>query len=220
MVYKGVFPTTSEPVTILCKKRYVIGYSTTRKAPLWVAHRLTAQQVQAATSTRTGTFSIDPSLPPSQQSALSEYIGSGFDRGHQVPYEDLADDPQAAAESNLLTNVVPQFPTNNRGIWNALEGRVRKVALTRGEVYIVTGPLYDGKIQVLSKGTPVPTRLWKMVLVPHTTEAFTVIIPNADGLPASTMSQYFSTITALQRTNPLVNPLPARATFNNKRSFN
>lgn len=219
MVYKGIFPTTSESITIICKKRFVIGYSTIRKTPLWVAEVLTKERVQNANGIRTGTFSIDPALAPAAQSALAEYAGTGFDRGHQVPFEDLADDLQAAAESNVLTNAVPQVAMNNRGIWKALEGRTRKVALSKNFIYIVTGPIFDGHIQTLSRGTPIPTRLWKMILVPHTTEAYTVIIPNTGGLPTSTMPQYFSTITNLQRINLLVNPLPVEATFNDRRSF-
>lgn len=220
MVFGGVFPTTSEPVKIICKKRYVIGYSTTRKAPLWVAEKLTAAQVRAAVNSRTGSFSIDSSISKNEQSTLKEFIGSGFDRGHMVPYEDLADDPIASAETNMLTNVVPQAALNNRGIWNALEKRARALAVSRGEVFIITGPIYDGKVSTLSGGTPIPTRLWKIILVPHTTESFTVIIPNANGLPTSTMPTYFSSISSLRKINSLVNPLPARSTFNDKRSFN
>jgi endonuclease G len=220
MVFNGVFPKTSEPVTILCKKRFVIGYSTARKAPLWVAEALTPTNIQNATGDRVNAFRPDPALPKTDQATLADFVGTGFDRGHMVPFEDLADDLEAASESFFLTNMVPQFSTNNRGIWNALEQRVRKLpSPTRKVIYIVTGPIFDGTPTKLKSGAQVPTRLYKMVLSPNSSESFTVIIPNADGLSTSSMPLYFSTIANLRKANPIVNPLPVKGTFIDRREF-
>ena len=219
MVYKGIYPKAKEPVTILCHKRYVVGYSTERKAPLWTAEVLTAAQVAAATGVRSNNFRPNPAIPRNQQATIADFIGTGDDRGHMVPFEDLADDLEAADEGFYLTNIVAQVAQNNRGIWNALEGRTRKLATAKGQIYIVTGPIFDGTPAKLKSGAQIPTRLWKMVLAPSTVEAYTVIIPNAPGLATSSMPLYFSTIPNLKKTNLHVDPLPVTATFISKRSF-
>lgn len=220
MVFNGIFPRTAEPVTILCKKRFVVGYSTTRKAPLWVAEALTLQNIQNATGERTNPFKPDPALPRDQQATLADFVGTGYDRGHMVPFENLADDLSAAAESFYLTNLIPQVSANNRGIWSALEGRVRKIpSPTRNTIFIVTGPIFDGTPERLKGGAQIPTRLYKMVLSPNSSEAFTVVIPNAAGLATSSMPLYFSTIANLRKMNPLVDPLPTSGTFIDRKVF-
>jgi endonuclease G len=219
MVFGGKFPTSSEPVTILCKKRFVIGYSIERKSPLWVAHVLTKEYTSAPKIERKNTFKTDPSLSKSVQSTMADYVGNEFDRGHMVPFEDVSDDGEAAKESFYLTNLVPQVDTNNRGIWKALEGQVRKLPETKNIIYVVTGPIFDEKFSKLQSGAHIPTRLFKLVLSPSTSEAYTVIIPNIGNLATSTMPLYFSSIANLRTTNKIINPLPIRGTFIDKASF-
>ena len=64
MVVDKIFPTTTEAVTIICHKRFVIGYSTVRKAPLWVAEVLTADMIRANDDQpRKDHFRLDDSIP-------------------------------------------------------------------------------------------------------------------------------------------------------------
>ncbi|HIA67314.1 TPA: hypothetical protein EYN98_14900 [Candidatus Poribacteria bacterium] len=41
----------------------------------------------------------------------------------------------------LLTNMSPQVPNLNRGMWRILEEQIRKWALKEQELYIITGPI-------------------------------------------------------------------------------
>jgi endonuclease G len=219
MVFSGVFPTASEPTTLLCHKRYVVGYSTLRHAPLWVAEVLTKENVANENVERKDHFRPDPLIPASDQAAVSEFVGTGYDKGHMVSFEDLADDAVAGDESFLMTNMLPQAATNNRQIWRSLEGKVRKLAVANGVIYVVSGPIFDGEVKKLKKGAEVPTRLWKMVIVPSTNSAFTVILPNVDGLDTSTLPTYLTGVRNLQVANPLVNPLPVKVELVDKKNF-
>ena len=196
MVLGGQFPKTVEKVTIICKKRFVIGYSTQRKAPLWVAEVLFDDNVKNANTTRSNSFRPDPSIPLQFQSSLSEFAGSGYDRGHMVPFEDLADDPIAANESFVLTNMIAQAQTHNRGIWRSVETRTRKIALEKKKIYVVTGTVFAPKSLMLAKGTNIPSHVWKIVISPSTNEVFSVMIPNVDGLDTRRMRE-FSAIPAV-----------------------
>ena len=45
-------------------------------------------------------------------------------------------------ESFLLSNVCPQHPTLNSGVWNQIEIACRTWAERYGEIYIVSGPVF------------------------------------------------------------------------------
>ena len=72
---------------------------------------------------------------------------------------------QTMEESFYLSNMSPQEPSFNRGIWAKLEGQVRQWAIDDKAVYVVTGT-------VLTKGLPtigsdritVPRYFYKVIL--------------------------------------------------------
>jgi len=66
---------------------------------------------------------------------------------------------RAMSESFLLSNMVPQVGVGfNRHIWKSLETKVRKWTSERGELYIVTGPIFDGNHKAIGDNkVAVPT---------------------------------------------------------------
>ena len=70
------------------------------------------------------------------------------------------------SESFLMSNMTPQRPGFNRGIWKRLEAWVRDQALQNQEVYVVTGPvLTDGPYQEIGpNGVDIPKRYFKVIL--------------------------------------------------------
>jgi len=207
MVYAETFPKMKDQ-TIICHKSYVVGYSATVKGPLWSAQLLTADDLKIEAVDRDGSFKPDPDFPKDKQSSAAAYTNTGFDRGHLTSFADIADDPVSAEESFFMTNIVPQKAGNNRGIWNALEGRVRKIAAREGAVYIVSGVLYDGKVSTLVDGTAIPTRLFKLVYAPASGKVYALIIPNLEGLPSSTLPAYLITLKNLKLILGDLNVLP------------
>ena len=79
---------TSNPNHYLSVKRqYVISYNASHKTPNWSAWQLNSSWVGSAS--RQDTFRPDDTLPSSiAQAALSDYSGSGYDRGHMCPSAD------------------------------------------------------------------------------------------------------------------------------------
>lgn len=153
-----------------------------RKTPDWVAEHLTRERANTA-APRSDDFRADPDLAPGKRAELSDYKGSGFDRGHMAPAANMRWHKDAMSESFFLSNMAPQIgPGMNRGIWAALEERVRAWAVTRGEVYIFTGPIY------VPAGAPaktiggnrvaVPSHFYKIVFDPVRVEAIVFILPN------------------------------------------
>jgi endonuclease G len=94
--------------TQLCSDGFAVLYSKTSKTPLVVVERLNAAIIaDAKGEERTDDFYPDPRLKQGERAELSDYKGSGFDRGHQAPAGD-ATDPHAMAQTFALSNMIPQ----------------------------------------------------------------------------------------------------------------
>lgn len=163
----------------LCYGAFAILYSGLSRTPLYAGERLTRASVTAARSVdRADSFHEETRLPASERAALSDYVHSGYDRGHMAPAGDMPS-PETQAESFTLANIVPQNRTVNRSLWAAIEESVRRLAMRRGELFVVTGPVFSGKsIQSLDGRVLVPTQLFKAVYDPASGEAAAYLAPN------------------------------------------
>jgi DNA/RNA endonuclease G (NUC1) len=178
----------------LCRISYAVGFDPAYKDPLWSSEVLTSENVTGSREARVDDFQVDSDVPAPAQASLSDYKGSHFDRGHMSPFADMkvandkATSEQAGDQSFKLTNMVPQVGMNqNRGIWADLEKKVRGWAKDRGTLYVVTGPIFDGKVDSIgSSHVAVPTRLYKIVVDPKTMQSIAFIIPNVQVITRKT----------------------------------
>ncbi len=142
---------------------YTLSYNPTYHIANWVAYELTAEETVPVVK-RNNHFVPDPLLT-SVSLSNDDYKGSGYDRGHLAPSADMCFSEQTMEESFYLSNMSPQEPSFNRGIWAKLEGQVRQWAIDDNAVYVVTGT-------VLTKGLPtigsdritVPRYFYKVIL--------------------------------------------------------
>jgi endonuclease G len=71
----------------------------------------------------------------------------------------------AMSESFYMSNVTPQRPGFNRGIWRRLEEQVRTWATKYEEIYIVTGPILEENLPTIgSNKVAVPNYYYKVIL--------------------------------------------------------
>jgi endonuclease G len=90
--------------------------------------------------------------------------------------------PESQQECFTLANMVPQEPSVNRGIWEAVESTTRKMAKDRGDIYVVTGPIYSGStIQKIGGAVMVPTQMYKAIYDPARNEAGAYLVDNVEG---------------------------------------
>ncbi|MCX7597939.1 MAG: DNA/RNA non-specific endonuclease [Armatimonadetes bacterium] len=132
----------SDDEMLLVQQDYVIWYDRGLRVPLWVGYRLTPANL-VGSSERPEAFRPDPRLPPQARADLSDYEGSGFDRGHMAPDADFRHSTIARVNTYILSNICPQYPPFNRGLWAQFERRVREWAREFGAVYVVTGAIFD-----------------------------------------------------------------------------
>ncbi len=174
----------------LCESNYAVQLDPATKNPIWVAEVLRGKEQANTFIKRVDNFQPHPLVPKPAQSALSDYKGSGLDRGHMAPAADMLTEV-AMNESFYLTNMVPQVgPNMNRGIWADLEEEVRKWSVKRGEVIVFSGPIYSYKNgQPLTMGKSqvwVPTHLYKIIFDPKKQESVAYLLPNVQVVTSKT----------------------------------
>jgi len=158
---------------------YTLSYSEEHEQAKWVAYDLTRQEVYG-TIRRTNDFREDP-LVTTGSATKADYKGSGYDRGHLAPAADMKWSQKAMSESFFMSNMSPQKPRFNRGIWKKLEGQVRKWAISNDEIYVVTGPiLEEGLLTIGINNVSAPGAYFKVILDYKAPEikAIGFILPN------------------------------------------
>lgn len=147
--------------------------------PNWVAWELTADETSGEIS-RTNKFSADPEIPESAETW--DYNYSGYDRGHMAPAGDMRWNREAMEQTFLMTNICPQVKSLNAGSWKNLEEKCRLWAQADSAIYIVCGPVIDGKpIEYIGDTRVyVPRRFFKVIISPYANPARGIgfIMPN------------------------------------------
>lgn len=176
-------PLTSVPEQILVRKGYTVSYNKDRRVPNWVAWHLTAAHLKGSVKRSDASFHEDEEVPM-PRAIDSDYVRSGYDRGHMCPAGDNKWSAKAMGESFLFTNVCPQAPQLNRGDWNEMEQACRKWAKENGDIYIVCGPIfYKKRAKTIGKNkVAVPDAFFKVVLtMKGKPKAIGFIYKNGDG---------------------------------------
>jgi endonuclease G len=171
---------------IIERQKYVVCHEPIMKVPLWVEYNLTPADLEGCVE-RVDAFKADPDLQPGLKAELTDYAGSGYDRGHMAPCDDMCSSREVMNQSFCLSNMVPQNGSLNSGKWRSLESKIQTYCRNKGAVWIITGPIFENT----SSGTGehpkiglnqvwVPQKLYKIVLWPHAGNytAFAFIVRN------------------------------------------
>ena len=182
--YGGIYPEftnnkLSAKTQPLCMDGFAVMYSGVSRTPLWSAEHLTRKRLQQAKDIdREDSFHEESRVPKSARASLSDYSGSGYDRGHLAPNADMATRSQQY-DSFSLANIAPQSPRNNRYIWRNIESATRYLTQQYGEVYTVTGVAFTNKkTKQLAGRVLVPSHFFKAVYIPATNQAGVYYAPN------------------------------------------
>ena len=128
----------------------------------WVAYELESNKLNGIFK-RKNQFRIDPKVHTISASP-TDYKKSGYDRGHLAPAADMKWSKVAMEESFFMSNISPQTPGFNRGIWKKLESVVRRWANDYEKIYIVTGPVLTKEYSTIGlNNVSVPDFFFKVV---------------------------------------------------------
>jgi endonuclease G len=167
-----------------------VGYSYYFRQPKWA---LEIVNPSSDLIERLDNFRPDYRIPERFRADLVDYQNSGQDRGHLVASANQIGSDIQNSETFLLSNMVPQAPGFNRGIWKSLEEAVRSLNNQSKvlETYVISGPLFYFDQEVIMIGSedengvtlPIPHAFFKSVLTENkrgTINIWSFIIPNED----------------------------------------
>ena len=147
---------------IIKHKHYILSYSEKFEQAQWVAYELNASETIGSIK-RDDKFRPDP-IVKTGSADLNDYKGSGYDRGHLAPAADMGFSEAAMSESFYMSNMSPQRPSFNRGIWKKLETQVRNWAKAYDKIYVVTGSVLKADLPIIGKNrVAVPEKYYKVV---------------------------------------------------------
>ena len=193
---------------LLFNRQYVVGYSYLFRQARWALELINDQtkQMKDEDLRRLNNFREDPRIPEMFRSTLASFKGSGHDRGHLISSANKLEDALINSETFLMSNMSPQVPEFNRGVWKDLESAVRKLSQTKikikvgkekkevevwkyAEVYTICGPVFQIGETLEVIGDPkepkvvIPHAFFKSVLAEQRLgklELWTFLIPNED----------------------------------------
>lgn len=189
---QSLVPSSSE--RLLIHWDYVIGYDDDLRVPLWTGARVIGKKL--GVTTRSNCFRSDPRLAASVASTPDDYDEPLFDQGHVTPSADVTISSISVWNSFVMSNMTPQYPTFNQGIWRKLEDYVRRWAIENKTAYILTGSVFDRNADDLRdadsdaplmkprKGIPrvaIPTGFFKVIAVEqpdHSVRTLAFLLPN------------------------------------------
>lgn len=184
---------------ILCSEFSGIAtaYDFEKKSALVVSYHLTRENLKLNVK-REKSFKVNTKVPNSFRTYSSWYKHSGYDRGHLAPAADFRLSKNAEVESFKTTNVLPQVPGFNRGVWKSLEVRVRKHVKLVGDVTVITGPVYTNTETKTVRGILVPWGFFKVIVQHNPTQTLSFIIPNKRAKKNYKMSDFVVSLGEVQ----------------------
>ena len=160
---------------LIIRDIYALSNNETTKFADWVAYRLTMHEVDGDLTVERN-WKADPWLDPSETLEPSPNKADDYnsankglktDRGHQVPLAAFKGS-RHASHTNFYSNITPQKSALNQGVWKHLEDKVRDLVRDVGEVYVMSGPVYERDMPSLPKADEdhkVPSGYWKIICI-------------------------------------------------------
>ena len=169
-------------------------YSETHEQAKWVAHLISPKIIKGQVG-RTNDFRKDPKvttgtaieqdyfLKELQADSTYKYDGFGYDRGHLAPSADFRWSSIALSESYFYSNMSPQTPEFNRGIWADLENALRTYIFNHPdtELYVFTGPVLSTDLPSIERSinkVSIPKFYWKVALDLKNKRMIGFVLPN------------------------------------------
>ena len=149
---------------LIKKSGFWLAYDEQYEQANWTAYILTKEMVRTGVVSRSNKFMADTTVVTGS-AELQDYYNSGFHRGHLVPAADMDWSLESMNESFLLSNISPQTPAFNQGIWKRLENKVREWAIINDSIYVITGPILIDIDQTLGRSAVgIPKYYYKIIL--------------------------------------------------------
>ena len=190
---------------LIAKPEYAISYNCKAGIANWASWQLNRSWL--GRTERSDNFRPNLELPGDCYAVRpNDYRGSNYDRGHLVPSGDRTGSRTDNESTFVMTNIIPQSPSNNREVWRELEEYSRGLVYRGKKLYIVAGSQGVAKKIVKSRVT-VPKYTWKVILVLEDSEEITidkattiaVWMPNSESVRNTDWQEYIVSVDRIEK---------------------
>ena len=205
----GAPQSSKQNATLTCKEGYALLHDNAAKIPVWVGWTVTPTDTVGCVP-RKDAFVADEALPKEGRATPGDYAKSGYDKGHLVPDADLSWSLQTEQESFLMSNMSPQLPNLNRGVWKGVEANTRAWAWGRKhDLTVYAGNIYEvGKSKTIGDSkVVVPEALYKIIIDNVTGESMAFIFRQVEKQPSDPLPSAVS-ISAVEAATGVNFPVP------------
>jgi endonuclease G len=196
---------------IICHEGFTLQYSTRWMNPVWVAYNLLPEELNGIVP-RYSRFHCDTMVNGGSASYI-DYAKTGYDIGHLCPADNMKYSKEAQYDCFYMSNMVPQKPGFNRGIWKALESKVSKWAKENDSMYIYTGPIIIDTIFTIGikHKVIIPSSCFKVIVAfkGKETNGIGFIMENEPSKKPLMSYDYMVVIDSVEKITKLKFPLPA-----------
>ena len=197
---------------VKCNAGYALQHDNDAKIAAWAGWTVEPEEVVGCIP-RVDAFVADAALPKDQRAEPDDYSKSGYDKGHMVPDADLSYSLRTEQESFLMSNMSPQLPNLNRGVWKHLEvttrawawNRKHKLTVYSGNVYKLGTSKTIGKNKVV-----VPDHLYKIVVDNETKEVLAFMFPQVERQEID-LNKKLVAVASIEAATGIIFPLPTGA---------
>ena len=171
-----------DDIRTIDRGEFLIGWSDRLRHPVWCAYHVTRDALHQAE--RRPSFTKDRAVPAAP--SPGDYAKSGYDRGHMAPNFAIATryGEEMQRQTFKMSNISPQSPALNRGVWRDVEHRIAELWTARyGEIWVVVGCISRGGETIGQTGIDVPTDYYQVILAQEGLDirALAILVPQSVG---------------------------------------
>ena len=203
---------SKQNTTVICRKGYILEHDNKAKIPAWVSYVLMPEHTIGCIK-RSNAFAPDMSLPFDFRSSIKDYAKSGYDIGHLANGADMAWDIVVEKDSFILSNMTPQLPGFNRGIWKKLEDQTRAFSKNRNHnLLIYVGPIYNyTQDKIIGNNVIVPHAFFKIIIDLETNEI--IVTKFVHESSNAKLSTFITSLSQIQQDTGIAFPMPKNGKF-------
>ena len=212
LVPYGAPQVTKSDATLICRQGYFTLHDNIAKIPVWTTWVVSPQTVNGCVP-RSNAFVADASLPANKRSDPKDYAGNGYDQGHIANDAHQSYDQQVEYESFLMSNMSPQLPGLNRGIWKLLESATGAWTFSRQHTLLIyAGNIYNtaSDKKIGPDAVDVPDSFFKIVIDEQTKEVQAFLFPHKEN-QGNDLSVVQVTVADVEKASGIVFALPPGA---------
>jgi endonuclease G len=185
----------------LVNRGYSVGFDDALPSPRWSSYRVFPYK--DVHLERPSSFKSDART--ASRVTTSEYVRSGYDRGHLAPNYAISVcyGEESQKETFLLSNIVPQLHALNAGLWKDMEQRIMKRYVARyGTVWVQVGPVFTATPEKKVGRIPVPSSFWMVISEyeesAHGIRAIAYLVPHEEKWRDAELTRYVVSIRRIE----------------------